>query len=866
MVSANGGFVQGDAVIVIKGDQNSLLKSRIGTTPDGVSAIGSVGHGVQVEGSRNCIGARIEALPLGISLCGRLIRAPNDRPDEEANVISGNEGHGILLFGGGDNGILRNVIGLNLSQTAALGNKFDGILLTVGASRNLIRDNVISGNTAGIRIDPTSNDNRIEGNLIGTNGAGSLGLGNLFSGIVIRGASGNVVGGTSFITPGGPCTGDCNLISGNGGDGVSIFEEGATGNKVLGNYIGTDVTGTSILANDHTRPGSFGGFSNGVFLAFDASDNTIGGASAKEANVISGNHENGVHINGEDTSGNRIVGNRIGTDVTGTVPLGNGLDGVHVHGAPDNVIGRGSAGLFGVLAGRGNVISGNTFNGIQIHELGATGNKISGNLIGTDADGQSAVPNRRGVLILDAAKNTVGGDFLRYKNVISGNSGVGLLISGVGAKGNVVEGNYIGTNIDGTLALANGSSGVVLEAASENRIGVTTGLLFGLTTGRGNVISGNRGNGILIHAGAASNNVYGNLIGVDVNGTVPLGNADPGVFITAGSTDNDIGGVPVVDPFRLTTSLGNVIAYNGGDGVVVEGVNIGNAIRRNAIFSNGDLGIDIGPIGVTTSQSAGVRDAPVLTFIGTDGATIRGRLDTTPSSDFAIELFSNRECDPSGFGEGESFIRSITVTTDANGAAAFSTSALFKAIPEGHFVTATATDVTYSTSEFSQCKTATALTDQPGSIAGTVTLQGRTAGFPVSVGYSIASVEEVLGNAVAKVEQDGVFEFGGVLAGTYTLTASADGYLSAEHSGVGVELGKALTLPDVELRAGLVNSDNVVGIADITAIMDSLGLTVTNRRDAQDRVVDINGDGVVNILDMTAAASNFGKTSPQPWP
>ena len=75
-----------------------------------------------------------------------------------------------------------------------------------------------------------------------------------------------------------------------------------------------------------------------------------------------------------------------------------------------------------------------------------------------------------------------------------------------------------------------------------------------------------------------------------------------------------------------------------------------------------------------------------------------------------------------------------------------------------------------------------------------------------------------------------------------------------------------MTLPEVELRAGLVNGDNAVDISGLTAIMDSFGQTVTNRRDAQDRVADINGDTVVNILDMTAAACNLGKTNPQSWP
>ena len=157
-------------------------------------------------------------------------------------------------------------------------------------------------------------------------------------------------------------------------------------------------------------------------------------------------------------------------------------------------------------------------------------------------------------------------------------------------------------------------------------------------------------------------------------------------------------------------------------------------------------------------------------------------------------------------------------------------------------------------------------TPQNGTISGSVTLQGRTSSFPVGVGHGIVSVTLDPGGTSASTGVDGSFALPTIPPGTFTLTASAAGYLSAQRAGVLLQEGATLVIPGVQLRAGLVNGDNVDNINDITATVASFGKTVVNRQDAQGRVVDINGDGVVNINDITAVVSNFGKTSPQSWP
>jgi len=200
-----------------------------------------------------------------------------------------------------------------------------------------------------ISSGPTiANNNRIEGNFIGTDPSGTQDLGNSIDGVTIAsGAFNTTVGGTSRSAR--------NLISGNGLSGVRV-SSGSAGNQVQGNYIGTDKSGKADLGNA----------GSGV-LTFDASNNTIGGATAGAGNVISGNGQSGVALLG---SQNRVLGNRIGTNSSGTGPLGNTGAGVSLGFVSGTFVGDGTK-------GGSNTIAFNGGDGIVVGGSGlSTGNRI----------------------------------------------------------------------------------------------------------------------------------------------------------------------------------------------------------------------------------------------------------------------------------------------------------------------------------------------------------------------------------------------------------------------------------------------------------------------------------------------------------
>lgn len=421
---------------------------------------------------------------------------------------------------------------------------------------------------------------------------------------------------------------------------------------------------------------------NGVVLAAGAGGNTVIG------NTVSGNSGSGVLV--DQSSGNRIVGNRIGTDRAGTAARPNGSAGVTVlgPGAGANIIGE---------VGAGNVISGNAGPGVGTQNASAgprSANSITGNLIGTDASGTAGLGNGGiGVSVTQSAEVVAG-------NVISGNAGGGLHADLFGLAGFVVRGNRIGTNAAGTAVIPNGVNGISLSGGSDHVVG-------GAVAGQGNLVSGNV-RGIDID-NAARVRIEGNLIGTDVTGAGALGNVDSGIQVT-GAVDYVIGGVG--------PGSGNTIAFNGGAGVAVNGGN-GDAVRANSIHDNGGLGIDLfaGGLGVTPNDpgdpdegSNRLQNFPVLTsaVTGTVTNAVAGTLQSLPSTSFAVDLFSNAACDPSGNGEGQTYLATVTVTTDAAGGAGFTAS-----VPAagGPVITATATDPAGNTSEFSAC---VALAPAPG--------------------------------------------------------------------------------------------------------------------------------------------------------
>jgi len=421
---------------------------------------------------------------------------------------------------------------------------FDAPSNAIGGTKR----NVISGNEMyGVYISgATASDNLIEGNYIGTDVTGLARLANQFDGVRIVDAPRTTIGGSGSSKR--------NLISGNDRHGVHISGATATGNVVLSNMIGLDLSGQNKLGN------------RGSGVVIDgAPGNTVGGKDGLE-NVISGNNESGILITGANAVGNQVVGNFIGTNQTGAPDLGNVHDGISLVDAIDNFIG-------GDRKTAGNLISGNLLAGVSIQ--GSESNHVYGNLIGTDNAAAKALPNTRGVRIEDSAKNLIGGVSSEEElaNVISGNVFYGVYITGDQARKNVVDGNYIGTNEDGTAAIPNQNDGILIYGAPYNKIGVPNPETVS------NVISGNLGYGV--HVVRTDNTlVYNNFIGQgDGGGSLP--NILGGVYFEQ-TTGNFLGGsrdqnqanliagnatgpgVRITDS-RLDVIQGNWIGTNGGE-------------------------------------------------------------------------------------------------------------------------------------------------------------------------------------------------------------------------------------------------------------------------------------------------------------
>jgi hypothetical protein len=395
------------------------------------------------------------------------------------------------------------------------------------------------------------------------------------------------------------------------------------------------------------------------------------------------------------------------------------------------------AGGIGVFTGPNNTIGGTTPGarnlisgniGDGVVLLGAN-NTVQGNFIGTDVTGSVALGNtQRGVASVSG--NLIGGITSAARNIISGNGrGIELLSN------NVVQGNFIGTDLTGTIAVPNSNVGVNMDSAA-NTIG---GLTFIPGSPPGNVISGNGIAGLVAVHDAAANVIQGNVIGADITGTQPLGNA-AGIYIIDAASCLVGGTVP---------GTRNIVAFNGiqcdvhDAGVIVSGTDaINNPILGNSIFSNGGLGIDLniafdGPCGITDNDNCdadiganNLQNYPVLTSVTSGGGntTIQGNLNSAPSTTFRIEFFDNHQCHPSGHGSGETFIGARDVTTNESCTAPIAVSLQVNVEP-GHVITATATDPLGNTSEFSACVPVT-----PGGPTPTPTLSPTGTPGPTATG------------------------------------------------------------------------------------------------------------------------------------
>ena len=709
VISGNGRNGVGNGIDMMNASNNRIQGNYIGTT-----AAGSVRLGNSYDDIRFLNGCQ-----------NNLIGINGDGIDDvaERNVLSGNDesgtgGSGVDIEGSltQHNTVAGNYIGTNAAGDGVLGSRGAGVYLSGGTQFNVIgtngdgrlgnaaEGNVISGNgSGGVWINGNGNNsNVVAGNYIGTNAAGNQVLGNGGNGVAITsGGHGNRIGidhrDPAYLL-------ERNVISGNNFNGVDI-EGGSSGNIVAGNYIGTNAAGSAGLGNHQ----------NGVLLYNGANSNWIGtGGSGTpdvaERNIIAANAGDGVQINNDRN--NFVAGNYIGTDVSGTRGLGNGgggnpgYNGVSVYGGSQgNVIGVEGDGSQRDEARR-NVIARNAFCGILIFNSNTVRNVVAGNYIGTNAAGDQGLYNGwYGVRINGAGQNRIGVDVNDFaydleRNVIGANGGsisggFGVLVDG-GASANTVAGNYIGTDATGSFALRSPFQvyGVGLFSGAVNN------LIGGTVAAARNVISGNIFGVALSGSGTTGNQVQGNAIGTQADGVSPLGNLAHGVFIFNDASGNTIGGsVP---------EAGNVIAYNGGSGVVVASGNA-SVIRMNSIFANVGLGIDLGADGVTPNQDCNPgggpnngQNYPVLAAAQSgDNTTITGTLNSTPNTTFTLDFYANAAADPTGYGQGERYLGSTTVTTgDACDSDTFQI-ALDAPTQDGEAISATATDPNGNTSEFS---------------------------------------------------------------------------------------------------------------------------------------------------------------------
>jgi len=347
---------------------------------------------------------------------------------------------------------------------------------------------------------------------------------------------------------------------------------------------------------------------------------------------------------------------------------------------------------------RGFVINGFPGDGISISTVG--NNIIERNFIGTTMSGNASAPNAgNGVTVDGVDSNRIGGTTAAASDLISGNTGAGVEIIN-DSVANLVQGNFIGTDVTGTAPLGNGNFGVVLLTL------VTNTTIGGVTAGARNLISANNNSGVVLFSNSTTGNlVQGNLIGTNAAGTGALPNVADGVSVTGNTHDNTIGGT--------IAAAGNTIAFNVGAGLSLNSGS-GNAILGNSIFSNNSFGIDLGDdAGVTPNDTCdvdpganGLQNFPVLTSASSSGGntTIMGTLNSTQGTTFRIEFFSSPNCDPSGNGQGQTFIGFTTVATPALVCDVPISVTVPVAVPAGNVITATATDPTGNTSEFSACQ------------------------------------------------------------------------------------------------------------------------------------------------------------------
>lgn len=562
-------------------------------------------------------------------------------------VVNNGFNSGITINGNANNNAVYGCfLGINQAGTAAAPNSLGiTVVATTGQENNgtIIgapnRGNVLSGNAgllgAGAFLSGNLNDLVFQGNFVGTDKTGMSAVGNAAAGAAIISQPTSTTALCSGATIGGSGAGEGNIFSGNStGPGLFMGFQNVQNTVIQGNYMGVDATGAAALPNGVglvTFTDNPVTFINGTIF---------GGGNAGEGNVVSANPGGGVGFQ-VNCNNNIIKGNFIGTDITGTIALGNG-GGLFIQGN-NNQVG-------GLTAAERNIISNNNGSGIGF-SFGSSNNTVVGNYIGVDVTGAVAMGNTNNGIeisgfdfststllspsspLLSAAvlpsplnavvssnNNIIGGTVSGARNIIAncGSSGISL---NLGCNNTVIQGNYIGVDVTGTVAMNNGNNGIEVGGynfGSQTPALSNNTLIGGSVAQARNIISNNSSSGIFINAGCSDSIIRGNYIGTDVTGLVNFGNGNVGIQITGYDYTNQvlipsngtiIGGSTAIERNVIVASTNQGIQLNAGvNNTVITGNYIGVDSTGATALANGNVGVQISGYDFTNHVNVGSND------------------------------------------------------------------------------------------------------------------------------------------------------------------------------------------------------------------------------------------------------------------
>lgn len=659
----------------------------IGTDPSGENKKANDANGVHIYGADdNTIG--------GTTATARNVLSGN------GNYPENKQGVGLAITGGNNNLIFGNYIGTNALGNIKVGNSY-GVFFT-GINNQFGGDsfgqgNVVSGNGGPpnqygqcqgggiymfglISLDDGSlqtDSNILKGNKIGTNAGGIGPLGNCGVGVSSPADINTTIGS---ITQNGR-----NIISDNGWDALycgyasqSTYGIGGAC-YIIGNNIGTDITGNVAIRNDQR---------NNSCIGFCIITDTVW-VTPSDLSIV-------------------VVGSPGGTSPGGSC---TGMCNL-ISGNLDPAGGFGGGGLY--RSGNGFVLAVN-------------------NYIGVNRSGNSALPNFSGFqayygsFVFGAELGDGNGGTIDGGNISSGNDQFGVSTRAMEGGGTFeIRGNLIGLSADGISSIGNGVGGTSSCGICAQSLGGTSTAIGGVGNLQRNYIAaqtsdgtGTRGDGLNISTfDGGLTTVFNNWIGMNKQGDL-AGNSGHGIA-ASGDGKTRVGG--------LGYNEYNFIIGNGGSGIVVTqftgfGGSITPAknvtIRRNPIAINGGLGIDLvnaslgapTPYGVTPNDCFDEDDGangfqnfpelfePVVNQNGT--VSIPTTFRSRPARQYLIDYYQSPAADPTNYGEGSNYMGSITVQTDGNGFAGFTFTSPDPIIPSQTSFTATATDEFGNTSEFS---------------------------------------------------------------------------------------------------------------------------------------------------------------------